>query len=148
MLLQLRVGNGEDFLPRNGRWNFNNKVLSYSFFFLKFNQIQYSWSHNITIMCQKLVQPVDIVRWAIVNFSARCDSRYLIQGLKKCATMKGIVSFSCYCLKSHFSGPTCVLLLFSFIDLRWSVSRVWRGSTHETPTSPRQGWEDVWNCEV
>jgi eukaryotic translation initiation factor 2C len=25
--LQLKVGNGEDFFPRNGRWNFNNKVL-------------------------------------------------------------------------------------------------------------------------
>lgn len=24
--MQLRVGNGEDFFPRNGRWNFNNKV--------------------------------------------------------------------------------------------------------------------------
>lgn len=27
---QLKVGNGADFCPRNGRWNFNNKVL---FFF-------------------------------------------------------------------------------------------------------------------
>jgi len=25
--LQLKVGNGEDFFPRNGRWNFNNKVI-------------------------------------------------------------------------------------------------------------------------
>lgn len=24
--VQLKVGNGEDFFPRNGRWNFNNKV--------------------------------------------------------------------------------------------------------------------------
>lgn len=26
LLLQLKGGNGEDFFPRNGRWNFNNKV--------------------------------------------------------------------------------------------------------------------------
>ncbi|KAI7991278.1 Protein argonaute 4B [Camellia lanceoleosa] len=24
---RLKVGNGEDFFPRNGRWNFNNKKL-------------------------------------------------------------------------------------------------------------------------
>lgn len=27
VMLQLKVGNGEDFFPRGGRWNFNNKVL-------------------------------------------------------------------------------------------------------------------------
>ncbi|KAF1891789.1 hypothetical protein Lal_00031598 [Lupinus albus] len=60
---RLRVGNGEDFVPRNGRWNFNNK---------------------------KLVDPVKIERWAIVNFSGRCDTRYLCDTLKKCAANKGI----------------------------------------------------------
>ncbi|CAL0301773.1 unnamed protein product [Lupinus luteus] len=60
---RLRVGNGEDFVPRNGRWNFNNK---------------------------KLVDPVKIEHWAIVNFSARCDTRYLCDTLKKCAANKGI----------------------------------------------------------
>ncbi|KAJ6908988.1 hypothetical protein NC652_020068 [Populus alba x Populus x berolinensis] len=60
---RLKVGNGEDFFPRNGRWNFNNK---------------------------KLVDPVKIEKWAIVNFSARCDIRYLCNNLIKCGDMKGI----------------------------------------------------------
>ncbi|XP_071932116.1 protein argonaute 4A-like [Coffea arabica] len=60
---KLKVGNGEDLLPRNGRWNFNNR---------------------------KLVQPVKIERWALVNFSARCDIRRLCADLVKCGEMKGI----------------------------------------------------------
>ncbi|XP_052203898.1 protein argonaute 4-like [Diospyros lotus] len=60
---RLKVGNGEDFFPRNGRWNFNNK---------------------------KLVDPTKIERWAVVNFSARCDIRGLIRDLMKCGDMKGI----------------------------------------------------------
>ncbi|KAK9280647.1 hypothetical protein L1049_014343 [Liquidambar formosana] len=61
---RLKVGNGEDFFPRNGRWNFNNK---------------------------KLVEPTKIERWAVVNFSARCDIRGLIRDLIKCGEMKGIL---------------------------------------------------------
>ncbi|CAL5434090.1 unnamed protein product [Camellia sinensis] len=60
---RLKVGNGEDFFPRNGRWNFNNK---------------------------KLVDPTKIDRWAVVNFSARCDIRGLVRDLIKCGDMKGI----------------------------------------------------------
>uniref|UniRef100_A0A1D1YYN5 Protein argonaute 4A n=1 Tax=Anthurium amnicola TaxID=1678845 RepID=A0A1D1YYN5_9ARAE len=60
---KLKVGNGEDFLPRNGRWNFNNK---------------------------KLYEPVNIDRWAVVNFSARCDVNHLIREMTRCGQMKGI----------------------------------------------------------
>ncbi|XP_021776500.1 protein argonaute 4B-like [Chenopodium quinoa] len=60
---KLKCGKGEDFFPRNGRWNFNNK---------------------------QLVQPSKIERWAVVNFSARCDTRGLVRDLEKCANMKGI----------------------------------------------------------
>ncbi|KAJ8428434.1 hypothetical protein Cgig2_009044 [Carnegiea gigantea] len=60
---KLKVGNGDDFFPRNGRWNFNNK---------------------------KLVEPTKIERWAVVNFSARCDARNLVRDLMKCAEAKGI----------------------------------------------------------
>ncbi|XVF68614.1 hypothetical protein PTKIN_Ptkin11bG0015700 [Pterospermum kingtungense] len=60
---RLSVGNGEDFIPRNGRWNFNNK---------------------------KLVEPTRIERWAVVNFSARCDINRLVPDLIRCAGMKGI----------------------------------------------------------
>ncbi|KAJ6846013.1 protein argonaute 4B-like [Iris pallida] len=60
---KLKVGNGEDFQPRNGRWNFNNK---------------------------KLHDPSTVDKWAVVNFSARCDIRGLIRDLIKCGNMKGI----------------------------------------------------------
>ncbi|CAA7061156.1 unnamed protein product [Microthlaspi erraticum] len=60
---KLKVGNGEDFFPRNGRWNFNNK---------------------------KLVEPTTVTKWAVVNFSARCDTRGLIRDLMRCGQMKGI----------------------------------------------------------
>ncbi|QCE01526.1 protein argonaute 4-like [Vigna unguiculata] len=60
---RLKFGNGEDFNPRNGRWNFNQK---------------------------KLVRPVKIDKWAVVNFSARCDVRGLVRDLLKCGQMKGI----------------------------------------------------------
>ncbi|CAN8244256.1 unnamed protein product [Cochlearia groenlandica] len=60
---KLKVGNGEDLLPRNGRWNFNNK---------------------------KLVEPSTVTRWAVVNFSARCDTNRLIPDLIRCGNMKGV----------------------------------------------------------
>ncbi|KAL3530098.1 hypothetical protein ACH5RR_009420 [Cinchona calisaya] len=60
---RLKVGNGEDFFPRNGRWNFNNK---------------------------RLVQPAKIEKWAVVNFSARCDIRGLVKDFIRCGEMKGI----------------------------------------------------------
>ncbi|XP_020274159.1 protein argonaute 4B-like [Asparagus officinalis] len=60
---KLKVGNGEDFLPRNGRWNFNNK---------------------------KLFEATIVDKWAVVNFSARCDMRNLVRDLIKCGNMKGI----------------------------------------------------------
>ncbi|ESW13558.1 hypothetical protein PHAVU_008G206600 [Phaseolus vulgaris] len=60
---RLKFGNGEDFNPRNGRWNFNQK---------------------------KLVRPTKIEKWAVVNFSARCDVRGLVRDLQKCGQMKGI----------------------------------------------------------
>ncbi|KAF5187030.1 argonaute 4B [Thalictrum thalictroides] len=60
---KLKTGNDE-FLPRNGRWNFNNK---------------------------KLLQPAKVDRWAIVNFSARCDVQKLWRDLIRCGQQKGIV---------------------------------------------------------
>ncbi|KAH7672237.1 eukaryotic translation initiation factor 2C protein [Dioscorea alata] len=59
----LKVGNVEDCIPRNGRWNFNNK---------------------------RLYDPVRIGRWAIVNFSARCDLSYISRELINCGRIKGI----------------------------------------------------------
>ncbi|KAL0751030.1 hypothetical protein Bca101_033033 [Brassica carinata] len=60
---RLRIGNGEEFQPRNGRWNFNKK---------------------------KLVEPVTVTRWVVVNFSAGCDTDRLISDLIRCGQMKGM----------------------------------------------------------
>ncbi|XP_030966369.1 protein argonaute 4A-like [Quercus lobata] len=60
---RLTTGNGEEFLPRNGRWNFNNK---------------------------KFVNPVKIENWAVVNFSARCDILRLVRDLRKIGEAKGL----------------------------------------------------------
>ncbi|CAK9184081.1 unnamed protein product [Ilex paraguariensis] len=60
---KLKVGNSEDCFPRNGRWNFNNK---------------------------HLLTPIRIERWAVVNFSARCDTSHLSRELINCGRNKGI----------------------------------------------------------
>ncbi|KAF6163922.1 hypothetical protein GIB67_024777 [Kingdonia uniflora] len=60
---KLTIGNGGDFFPRNARWNFNNKTL---------------------------VEPVTIKWWAVVNFSARCNTRQLIDDLIRCGHQKGV----------------------------------------------------------
>ncbi|KAF2284876.1 hypothetical protein GH714_031781 [Hevea brasiliensis] len=62
-LMQLKVGNSEDCFPRNGRWNFNNKTL---------------WKST------------SIERWAVVNFSARCDTSQISRDLINCGRRKGI----------------------------------------------------------
>ncbi|KAK6143266.1 hypothetical protein DH2020_023614 [Rehmannia glutinosa] len=61
---KLRVGNDEDFFPRNGRWNFNNK---------------------------RFVEPIKLERWIVVNFSARCDTRKLCSDMIRCGQMKGVM---------------------------------------------------------
>ncbi|XVF21051.1 hypothetical protein REPUB_Repub12eG0057000 [Reevesia pubescens] len=61
---KLKVGNCEDCVPRNGRWNFNNK---------------------------RLLDPKKIERWIVVNFSApRCDISRISRDLISCARNKGI----------------------------------------------------------
>uniref|UniRef100_A0A0D9W242 Piwi domain-containing protein n=1 Tax=Leersia perrieri TaxID=77586 RepID=A0A0D9W242_9ORYZ len=63
VLNELKAGNGDDIFPRNGRWNFTNK---------------------------KLIQTCCVDKWAVVNFSARCVVRKLIQDLIRNASAKGI----------------------------------------------------------
>lgn len=48
---------------------------------------------KVNLFIQKIVKPTKIERWAVVNFSARCDIRGLVRDLIKCGNMKGIVSF-------------------------------------------------------
>ncbi|XP_026399230.1 protein argonaute 4A-like isoform X1 [Papaver somniferum] len=61
---RLKFGKGEDFTPRNGRWNISNKVF---------------------------VEPIKVERWAIVNFSARCDIRGLVRDLTRLGEQKGMM---------------------------------------------------------
>ncbi|KAI9176883.1 hypothetical protein LWI28_008243 [Acer negundo] len=60
---KLKVGNNEDCIPRDGRWNFNNK---------------------------RLLKPIHIERWIVVNFSARCDISRISRDLINCGRNKGI----------------------------------------------------------
>ncbi|KAF5769519.1 putative post-transcriptional gene silencing PAZ-Argonaute family [Helianthus annuus] len=60
---KLTVGNGGVMLPRGGYWSFNNKTL---------------------------VEPTQITRWAVVNFSARCDTNSLCRDLLRCGKAKGM----------------------------------------------------------
>ncbi|XP_078152183.1 protein argonaute 4B-like [Carex rostrata] len=60
---KLKTGNGGDFFPRDGRWNFNNKTL---------------------------IRPCHVDRWAVVNFSARCQVRNLVSDLIRCGQVKGV----------------------------------------------------------
>ncbi|KAJ0854098.1 putative post-transcriptional gene silencing PAZ-Argonaute family protein [Helianthus annuus] len=60
---KLKFGNGGDLVPRGGRWNFNNKTL---------------------------VEPTAVTRWAVVNFSARCDTNSLCRDLLRCCKAKGM----------------------------------------------------------
>lgn len=43
------------------------------------------------MIMQKFVDPTRIEKWAVANFSARCDIRNLVKDLIKCGAMKGIV---------------------------------------------------------
>jgi eukaryotic translation initiation factor 2C len=43
---------------------------------------------------QKLIQTCSVDKWAVVNFSARCDIQNLIRDLMRNASAKGIVCFS------------------------------------------------------
>jgi eukaryotic translation initiation factor 2C len=60
---KLKLGNGEELMPRNGRWN---------------------------LARFKFIEPVSIKDWAVVNFSARCDARAIVKDLVRCAESKGI----------------------------------------------------------
>ncbi|CAI0460285.1 unnamed protein product [Linum tenue] len=60
---KLKVGNSENCFPNNGRWNFNNKLL---------------------------LKATSIKRWAVVNFSAQCDTSRLSRDLINCGRKKGI----------------------------------------------------------
>ncbi|KAL8542091.1 hypothetical protein ACS0TY_003087 [Phlomoides rotata] len=61
---KLKFGGNEDFVPRNGRWNFNNK---------------------------SVFKPTTrFVQWAAVNFSNNCNMKKICDDLVRCGSRKGI----------------------------------------------------------
>ncbi|CAN8247031.1 unnamed protein product [Cochlearia groenlandica] len=60
---KLKMGCGDEVVPRNGRWNFNNK---------------------------QFVEPTKVEKWAVANFSARCNVRQLVCDLIRIGGTKGI----------------------------------------------------------
>lgn len=91
LLMQLKVGNGESFSPRIGRWNFNNKVLFATIMCLLFFCFGLVNLMVTPHFVQKLIEPAIVCRWFIVNFSARCNMWNLVRDLTRLGSMKGIV---------------------------------------------------------
>ncbi|XP_028797109.1 protein argonaute 4 [Neltuma alba] len=91
---RLMFGDRED-NPRNGRWNLNNK---------------------------KIVQPSRIEKWAVVNFSARCDTRGLVRDLIKCGGVKGVLIEEPFCVfeeKPQFRrGPPVIRVEKMFEEIQ------------------------------
>ncbi|KAI7734630.1 hypothetical protein M8C21_018974, partial [Ambrosia artemisiifolia] len=91
---KLKAGNGGDMLPRRGRWSFNNKTL---------------------------VEPTHITKWAVVNFSARCDTDILCRDLLRCCKAKGMHLDKPHAIfqedrpSSHNPGPVRVEVMFEVI---------------------------------
>jgi eukaryotic translation initiation factor 2C len=71
----------------------------------------------LPIICpppQKLIETCSVEKWAVVNFSARCDVGRLIHDLIKNASAKGIVCFSLSHILYNF------LLLALYFCSKWT----------------------------
>ncbi|KAI4300973.1 hypothetical protein L6164_034296 [Bauhinia variegata] len=60
---RLRIGDGKELIPQNGRWSYSNK---------------------------KLFKPAKIKHWAVVNFSSGFKISYLCEHLRKVGQMRGM----------------------------------------------------------
>ncbi|KAL2511725.1 Protein argonaute 4 [Abeliophyllum distichum] len=79
-LLQLTVGN-DNFIPRNGRWNFNKRVCHHVV----------GGYETQAIPTRTFLNPIKIESWAVVNFSTSCDLQNLCQDLISCGRKKGML---------------------------------------------------------
>ncbi|KAI7979319.1 Protein argonaute 16 [Camellia lanceoleosa] len=90
--MKLKVGNGEDCIPRNGRWNFNKQLFT----------------------------PIRIEQWEVVNFSAHCDTSHLSRELINCGRNKGLdVLFQVHWLTAMLTNFLFSMArdsIFSFIN--------------------------------
>ena len=99
--IQLVVGNSEDCIPNRGRWNYNNKVVTTLLVREHIYLRTLCWTSPFFSLLQRLLDPVKIERWAIVNFSARCDMSRISRELINCGRSKGIVSILWYFVFLH-----------------------------------------------
>jgi len=53
---------------------------------------------SLFFLFKQVITPIRIERWAVVNFSARCDTSYLSRELINCGRNKGIVGFPIFFL--------------------------------------------------
>ncbi|PKI43180.1 hypothetical protein CRG98_036438 [Punica granatum] len=80
---KLLAGNREEFMPPNGKWSYNKK---------------------------KLVKPSTIENWAVINFSARCDTRFICETLRKCGNMKGVEAMREFYKSSQQKKPDHIII--------------------------------------
>jgi len=75
------------------------------------------------IMCpfQKLIQTCSVDKWAVVNFSARCDIRRLILDLMRNASAKGIVCFSFQAFSTEHYLKRAPLLGVPLCQEEWMI---------------------------
>lgn len=104
LYIQLKFGKNVDDVPRNGRWNFNNKVIVCKDFCSSLNSLL--WIGRVFLLfvwfglnlqfyplfaLQTLYEPIAVKNWAVVNFSFPCDSSRISRDLINCGMKKGIV---------------------------------------------------------
>ncbi|KAL7195860.1 hypothetical protein ACSBR1_035984 [Camellia fascicularis] len=102
---KLKVGNGEDCIPRNGRWNCNNKQL--------FTPIRIEW-------------------WEVVYFSTRCDTIIQVIFPENLLTVEGTRALHqaqdkwvCVCFMIQASLFLCCCGIDKFLVMHWTC--LWQG---------------------
>ncbi|KAL2454600.1 Protein argonaute 9 [Abeliophyllum distichum] len=96
----LTVGN-DNFIPRNGRWNFNKRVCHHVV----------GGYETQPIPTRTFLNPIKIESWAVVNFSTSCDLQNLCQDLISCGRKKGMLisePIEIFEEKSKFQGRSAL----------------------------------------
>lgn len=86
MNLQLKLGNGEHIIPRNGWWNIKDKVID-----ITYDAFVFLSCYKCFYVVQKFLEPKKLENWVLVNFSTSCDVRKMFEELPKISSAKGMV---------------------------------------------------------
>ena len=105
------------------------------------------------LLLQQFVEPTKIDKWAVANFSARCNVRQLVDDLIRIGGMKGIVSMILF--SSCFLETCFVIIIITICIKLLSVTGnccpiwcVWGGSSVSPCSSYDSCREDVWRDPV